>query len=80
MIRSSSAKRVQPAHRSVLPSPLDPPGFHEPFVMAHQHVGFDLSHRIQGHPDHDQERRPAEIKRHIELRDQNRGKHADRET
>ena len=78
MIRSSPPREFSPPIVPVLPSPFDPPGFHEPFVMAHQHVGFDLPHRVQGHADHDQERRPAEIKRHIELRDQNRGKHADR--
>src|SRR3989442_15092160 len=34
----------------------------EPIIMTHDKLGFDLVHRVHGHPDHDQERGTTEIK------------------
>src|SRR2546422_10828817 len=41
------------------------PSLHEPFVVAHQHVGLDLLHRLQGDAYDDQERGPGEVERQL---------------
>src|SRR4051812_31584702 len=35
----------------------------EAFVVAHHQLGFELLHRVEGHPDDDQQRRAAEVER-----------------
>ena len=52
--------------------------FHESFIVSRQHVGFDLIRRIHRHPHHNQERRPAEIKRNMELIDKDLRQNAHR--
>ncbi len=49
----------------------------EPFVIAHQHVRFDLLSRIQADADDDQQRCPAEIKRDVQLVNQKFRNHTD---
>jgi hypothetical protein len=50
------------------------------FVMAGEHMGLDLPHRVHRHADHDQQGGSTEIKRDVELGHQDRGEHADRDT
>ena len=57
--------------------PTQPPALHEALVAARQHVRFDLRHGVERHADDDQQRRAAEVERHVEALDQDRRQDAD---
>src|SRR3954453_14807994 len=43
------------------PARAAPPSFQEPLVIAHHQLRFQLLHRVQCYPDHDQQRRSSEV-------------------
>src|SRR3954451_18387089 len=52
--------------------------FQEAFVVAHHQLRLELLHRVQGHADHDQDRRPAEVEGRRGLVDEDRRQRCDR--
>src|SRR5438132_11749017 len=53
-------RRTENEQRSS-PTPSNSTAFHEPVVVPHDELRFDLLNRVHGHADDDQQRRTAEI-------------------
>src|SRR3972149_672849 len=53
------------------------PSSEDPFVVSHRELGFDLLHRLQCDPDHDQDRDPGEGDRDAPDRTCDSRKHCD---